>query len=87
MKSYNNAFEILTDDPIKLKDYEDRSDLMDEMNDSIKNLDWSKSYAAARYGVSKETVSELVLGQIGKFSHDTLIQMKKCGQSFHAISD
>lgn len=87
MKSYNNAFEILTDDPIKLQDYEDRSDLMDEMNDSIKSLDLSKSSAAKRYGVDEKTVSELILAQISKFPHDKLIQMMKFGQSSHSLND
>lgn len=83
MKTFNNAFELLTSDPEELKQYNLRSNMMDAIVDIIDNKGWTQKEAAEFLGVSQPRISNLKNGRISKFSIDMLMGMlTKLGFTF-----
>ena len=75
MKSYNNAFELLTDDPAVVKLLTIKSNLMDSIVEKIHDLRINQSEAAKIMKVTQPRVSNLKNGRISKFSYDMLFLM------------
>ena len=75
MKSYNNAFELLTDDPAVVKLLTIKSNLMDTIVEKIHDLRINQSEAAKIMKVTQPRVSNLKNGRISKFSYDMLFLM------------
>ena len=75
MKSYNNAFELLTDDPAVVKLLTLKSNLMDTIVEKIHDLRINQSEAAKIMKVTQPRVSNLKNGRISKFSYDMLFLM------------
>jgi predicted XRE-type DNA-binding protein len=75
MKSFNNAFELLTDDIKEVENYTMRSNMMNAIVDLIKAKDWTQKEAAEHLGVSQPRISNLRNGKISKFSVDMLMGM------------
>lgn len=83
MQSFNNAFELLTDDPKEVENYTMRSNMMDAIVDLIKAKDWTQKEAAEHLGVTQPRISNLKNGRISKFSVDMLMGMlAKLGFTF-----
>jgi len=83
MKSFNNAFELLTDDIKEVENYTMRSNMMNAIVDLIKAKDWTQKEAAEHLGVSQPRISNLRNGKISKFSVDMLMGMlAKLGFTF-----
>lgn len=80
MKSYKNSFELLTDDPVKLKMLKVKSDLMDEVISLIKykidSCDYTQLDVAVMLGVTQPRISRLLGGGFSEFSIDMLTQFK-----------
>jgi len=75
MKSYNNAFELLTDDPAVVKLLTIKSNLMDTIIEKIHDLRINQIEAAKIMKVTQPRVSNLKNGRISKFSYDMLFLM------------
>lgn len=75
VKSYNNAFELLTDDESKLAVYRIKSNLMNSILDEIKLRGWNQVDTAKALQVSQPRVSSLSNGKISKFSVTQLVKM------------
>ena len=75
MKSYNNAFELLTDDPAIVKLLTLKSNLMDTIVEKIHDLRINQVEAAKIMKVTQPRVSNLKNGRISKFSYDMLFLM------------
>jgi predicted XRE-type DNA-binding protein len=83
MKSFNNAFELLTDDKKEIENYILRSNMMDAIVDLIKAKDWTQKEAAEHLNVTQPRISNLKNGRISKFSVDMLMGMlAKLGFTF-----
>jgi len=68
MKSYNNAFELLTDDPKEVESYTMRSNLMNEIVGLIKRKGWTQKEAAQYLIVPQQCISNIQNGEISKCS-------------------
>jgi predicted XRE-type DNA-binding protein len=75
MKSFNNAFELLTGDTKEIENYNMRSNMMDAIVDLLKAKDWTQKEAAEHLGVSQPRISNLRNGKVSKFSVDMLMRM------------
>ena len=75
MKSFSNAFELLTDDTKEIENYTMRSNMMNAITDLIENKNWTQKEAAESLGVSQPRISNLKNGKISKFSVDMLMGM------------
>ena len=83
MKSFNNAFELLTDDVKEVEHYTMRSNMMNAIVDLIKLKEWTQKEAAEHLGVTQPRISNLKNGRISKFSVDMLMGMlAKLGFTF-----
>jgi predicted XRE-type DNA-binding protein len=83
MNSFNNAFELLTDDIKEVENYTMRSNMMNAIVDLIKTKNWTQKEAAEHLCVSQPRISNLKSGKISKFSVDMLMGMlAKLGFTF-----
>ena len=83
MKSFNNAFELLTDDTKEIENYMMRSNMMNAITDLIESKNWTQLEAANHLEVSQPRISNLKNGKISKFSVDMLMGMlAKLGFTF-----
>lgn len=83
MKSFSNAFELLTDDIKEVENYTMRSNMMNAIVDLIELKGWTQIEAAEYLGVSQPRISNLKNGRISKFSVDMLMGMlAKLGFTF-----
>lgn len=53
MKTFNNAFELLTDDVKEVENYMMRSNMMDAIVDIIKAKEWTQKEAAEHESTAK----------------------------------
>ena len=82
-KSFDNAFELLTDDPGEVQLLTMRSNMMNALNDLIKGKEWTQEEAAELLGVTQPRISALKNGKISKFSVGMLMGMlSKLGYKF-----
>ena len=75
MKKFNNAFEILSEDPKQVENFTMRSDMMNAITDIIKAKKWTQTEAAKYLEVTQPRISSLKNGHISKFSIDMLMGM------------
>ena len=68
MTVYDSAFQILTDDPAKVRQYEERSDLMNKIVDHIYRRRLTQGKVVEILGISQPRISRLMNGHIGDFS-------------------
>jgi predicted XRE-type DNA-binding protein len=83
MKSFDNAFALLTDDAKEIENYMMRSKMMNAIVNLIEEREWTQLKAAEELGVTQPRISNLKNGRISKFSVDMLMGMlTKLGYSF-----
>ena len=75
MKTYNSAFELITDDSAQVKLYELKSELMNCINDQIDDLKLTQLQASKIMKVTQARVSNIATGKISKFTYDLLFVM------------
>ncbi len=75
MKTYNSAFELITDDSAQVKLYELKSELMNCINDQIDDLKLTQTQASKIMKVTQARVSNVATGKISKFTYDLLFVM------------
>ena len=74
-KKFKNVFDALIDDSVVAKNLEIRSDLMILLEKEIRGRGLTQSEAASLFDVSQPRISDLIKGNINKFSIDVLINM------------
>ena len=74
MKSYNSAFELLTEDPVELELLKRKSELMNSIVDNIKSKELTQGEAALIIDCDQPRISRLMNGRISEFSLGWLFQ-------------
>lgn len=75
MNTHKSPLELLAQDPIELSLVSTKSKLMIMLTKLIREKQWTQAQAAKEIGVSQPRVSNLMNGQISKFSIDMLLEM------------
>ena len=75
MKSYKNAFELITNDKSEIALLTERSRLMNAITDNVAALGLTQKEAAKIMKVTQPRVSDLFSGKISKFSLGRLFLM------------
>ncbi|OUJ50013.1 PtxR [Vibrio parahaemolyticus] len=75
MSTYKSPLELLAQDPVQLSLVSVKSKLMIVITKLIREKNWTQAQAAKEMGVSQPRVSNLMNGQISKFSIDMLLEM------------
>ena len=66
MQVFNNAFELLTNDPAELEDYNNRNNIIDETKDLILHRGWGIVEASEYLAISESSTKSILLGEISK---------------------
>lgn len=75
MSTYKDPLELLTQDPVEFSLVSMKSKMMLIVAQLIKEQNWTQAQAAKEIGVSQPRISNLMKGQISKFSIDMLMEM------------
>ncbi|EPR7090092.1 helix-turn-helix domain-containing protein [Vibrio fluvialis] len=75
MSTIKSPLELLAQDPIQLSLVSVKSKLMIIITKLIREKSWTQAQAAKEIGVSQPRISNLMNGQISKFSIDMLLEM------------
>ncbi|EJK2417453.1 helix-turn-helix domain-containing protein [Vibrio cholerae] len=75
MSTIRNPLELLAQDPIQLSLVSVKSKLMIIITKLIREKCWTQAQAAKEFGISQPRISNLMNGQISKFSIDMLLEM------------
>jgi len=73
--SNQNIFDILTSDPVSLSMWNLKSNLILAIHKTVEENGWNQSEAALHLGISQPRVSNMLKGQLNKFSTDSLLEM------------
>lgn len=70
---FDNIFDLIVDEPNDAADMKFRADLMLVMRDMFEQRDWGQPDVMRVLEISQPRASELMRGQVDKFSSDKLI--------------
>lgn len=75
MNISRNPLELLAQDPVQLSLFSLKSKLMMVITTIIRDNEWTQKQASVQMDVAQPRISNLMNGQISKFSIDMLIEM------------
>ncbi len=75
IETFDSVFEALADTPAEAANMKARSELLSALKARICSWDVSQEVAAARLGITRPRLNDLVRGKLGKFSLDTLVNL------------
>jgi predicted XRE-type DNA-binding protein len=74
-QEFDDVFDALSDTPAEAANMKARAELLSALVQQVKSWDLSQEVAAARLGVTRPRLNDLVRGKLGKFSLDALVNL------------
>jgi predicted XRE-type DNA-binding protein len=74
-QTFGNVFDALADTPAEAANMKARSELLSALKARVDSWDVSQEIAAAKLGITRPRLSDLLLGKMGKFSLDALVNL------------
>jgi predicted XRE-type DNA-binding protein len=75
VQTFEDVFDALADTPAEAANMKARADLLSLLVDRIKSWELPQDAAAARLGITRPRLNDLVRGKLGKFSLDALVNL------------
>ncbi len=75
MQTFDSVFDALADTPAEAANMKARSELLSALTTRIRSWDLSQEAAAARLGITRPRLNDLLRGKLGKFSLDALVNL------------
>jgi predicted XRE-type DNA-binding protein len=72
---FDDVFDALADTPAEAANMKARADLLSLLVECIKSWDLPQEAAAARLGITRPRLNDLMRGKLGKFSLDALVNL------------
>jgi len=72
---FEDVFDALADTPAEAANMKARADLLSLLVDRIKSWNLTQEAAAARLGITRPRLNDLMRGKLGKFSLDALVNL------------
>jgi predicted XRE-type DNA-binding protein len=72
---FEDVFDALSDTPAEAAHMKARAELLGALIQHVKSWDLSQEAAAARLGVTRPRLNDLMRGKLGKFSLDALVDL------------
>jgi predicted XRE-type DNA-binding protein len=72
---FASVFDALTDDPAEASNMTARADLLLQIRERVRICDLPQEQAAARVGLTRPRLNDLMRGKIEKFSLDALVNI------------
>lgn len=74
-QTFDNVFDALADTPVEAVNMKARSDLLSALRSRISGWNLPQEAAAARLGITRPRLNDLLRGKLGKFSLDALVNL------------
>ena len=74
-ETFDNVFDALADTPAAAANMTARADLMLKIRERVRGWDMSQEKAAARLGLTRPRLNDLMRGKLDKFSLDALVNV------------
>ena len=75
VQTFDNVFDALADSPAEAENLKLRAKLLSTLKARIGTWGVSQQEAAARLGITRPRLNDLVRGKLGKFSLDALVNL------------
>ncbi|MES1983892.1 MAG: XRE family transcriptional regulator [Pseudomonadota bacterium] len=75
VQTFDSVFDALADTPAEAANMKARSELLSALKSRIRAWDMSQEAAAARLGITRPRLNDLLRGKLGKFSLDALVNI------------
>lgn len=75
VQTFDSVFDALADTPAEAANMKARSELLSALKNRIRAWDMSQEAAAARLGITRPRLNDLLRGKLGKFSLDALVNL------------
>ena len=75
-KGSDNVFEDLGFEPLEAANLKTRADLMISLREFIRSQHWTQAQAASHFGEAESLISDLMDGEIDRFSVEQLVHLK-----------
>lgn len=75
IQTFDSVFDALADTPAEAANMRARSELLSALKSRIRAWDMSQEAAAARLGITRPRLNDLLRGKLGKFSLDSLVNL------------
>ena len=75
VQTFSDVFEALSDTPAEAANMKARADLMSVLVERVKSWGLSQEAAAARLGITRPRLNDLLRGKLGMFSLDALVNL------------
>lgn len=73
--TFDSVFDALADTPAEAANMKARSELLSALKSRIRTWDMPQEAAAARLGITRPRLNDLLRGKLGKFSLDALVNL------------
>jgi predicted XRE-type DNA-binding protein len=74
-ESFDNVFDALADTPAEAASLKARSTLLTALVHQVRSWDVTQATAAARLGITRPRLNDLLRGKLSKFSLDALVNI------------
>jgi len=74
-RTFDDVFDALSDTPAEAANMKARADLLAVLARQVKSWGLPQEAAAARLGVTRPRLNDLLRGKLGKFSLDALVNL------------
>lgn len=75
VQTFDSVFDALADTPAEAANMKARSELLSALKSRIRAWDMPQEAAAARLGITRPRLNDLLRGKLGKFSLDALVNI------------
>lgn len=75
IQTFADVFDALADSPAEAANMRARSDLLAALADAVKSWELTQEQAAARLGITRPRLNDMLRGKLGKFSLDALVDL------------
>jgi predicted XRE-type DNA-binding protein len=75
IQTYGDVFDAICDTPAEAANMKARSDLLSILNERINGWGLTQDKAAARLGITRPRLNDLLRGKVSKFSLDALVNL------------
>jgi predicted XRE-type DNA-binding protein len=79
VQTFDDVFDALADTPAEAANMKARADLLSAIVEQVKSWNLTQEAAAARLGITRPRLNDLLRGKLGKFSLDALVNLATAG--------
>lgn len=75
VQTFDSVFDALADTPAEAANMKARSELLSAVKSRVQSWGLAQEAAAARLGITRPRLNDLLRGKLGKFSLDALVNL------------